>query len=89
MNRNYDWISPQLLDIHQKLKYRRIVALAELIERRHTVGYKRFLAEMQFHGIRRNVAEEYLEIMRDMDLIRLHGDRIVWNNQQDAYRSRV
>jgi len=86
---NYNWISPQLMDTHQKLKHKRIMAIAELIESRRIVNYKQFLGEMQIHGLRKNVAEEYLEALRDCGLIRFKNDLILWNNQDRVPRSRV
>ena len=53
------------------------------------VHYKRFLGEMQIHRLRKTVAEEYLEALRDFGLIRFKKDLIVWNNQKRALRSRV
>ncbi len=85
----YNWISPQLMDSHQKLKHKRLIAIAELIRSRHVVNYKQFLGEMQFHGLRKTVAEEYLEALKDFELIRFEDDLIVWNNQKRALRSRV
>jgi hypothetical protein len=77
------------MDAHQKLKHKRIMAIAELIENRRVVNYKRFLGEMQIHGLRKNVAEEYLEALRDYGLIRFKNDFILWNKQDRTLRSRV
>ena len=66
------WIDPQFMDSHQQRKHRRIMAIARLIERRGRVNHKRFLAEMQYHGLRKKVAEEYLEVLKDLGLIRMY-----------------
>ena len=78
-NKNDDWIDPQLMDSHQQRKHRRIMAIASLVERRGRVNYKRFLAEMQYHGLRKKVAEEYLEVLKDLGMIEHDKKDIVWN----------
>jgi hypothetical protein len=85
----YNWISPQLMDSHQKLKHKRLIAIAQLIRSRRVVNYKQFLGEMQFNGLRKTVAEEYLEALKDFGLIRFENDRIVWNDQDRKLQSRV
>lgn len=82
-NKTNDWIDPQLMDSHQRRKYRRIVAIAQVIERRGRVNLKRFLAEMQYHGLRKKVAEEYLEVLKDLGKIRYEKGDIVWNGDSE------
>jgi hypothetical protein len=77
------------MDAHQKLKHRRIMAIAEIIKKRQEDDYKRFLGEMQIHGLKKTVAEEYIEAMKDIGWIRLENDRIIWNRQNDSSVGRV
>ncbi len=78
--RTSNWIDPQLMDSHQQRKHKRILAIAKILERRQQVDYKQFLAEMQFHGLRKIVAEEYIDVLKDLGLIRFEDSEIVWNN---------
>ena len=78
------WIDPQLMDSHQQRKHKRIMAIAEVIQKRGKVNYKRFLAEMQYHGLRKIVAEEYLEALKDLKKIRIDKNNIVWNDKQET-----
>ena len=66
------------MDSHQKRKQKRIMAISNLIKKRVKVNYKQFLAEMQFNGLRKIVAEEYLEVMKDLDLIKFENENIIW-----------
>lgn len=81
VERTYDWIDPQLMDSHQQRKHNRVIAIAKLIERRVRVNGKMFLAEMQYHGLRKKVAEEYLEALKDFGLIKFEEGYIVWNSE--------
>ena len=63
------WIDPNLMDSHQQRKQKRIMAIANLVKKKGKINYKQFLAEMQFNGLRKIVAEEYLEVMKDLQLI--------------------
>ena len=85
---SYGWIDPQLMDSHQQRKHKRIMAIAEVIERRGTVNHKRFLAEMQYHGLRRKVAEEYLEVLKDLGMIKFEEGDIVWNGTAEDKKQR-
>ena len=76
------WIDPNLLDSHQQRKHRRVVAIANVIRKRGKVDCKRFLAEMQYYGIRKKVAEEYLEALKDLGKIRYEKGYIVWNEEK-------
>lgn len=82
-----DWIDPQLMDSHQQRKHRRIMAIAEVIKKRRRVNYKQFLAEMQYHGLRKKVAEEYLEALKHLGLIKHDKDDIVWNSENQSNKS--
>lgn len=73
------WIDHQLMDSHQQRKHRQVMAIAKLIERRGRINYKRFLAEMQYHGLRKSVAESYLELLKDLGKVRFAKCDIVWN----------
>lgn len=42
------------------------------------VNYTRFLAEMQFNGMRKKVAQEYLEVLKDLELIKCENEEVVW-----------
>jgi len=77
------WIDPQLMDSHQQGKHRRIMAIAKVIERRRRVNYKQFLAEMQYHGLRKKVAEEYLEVLKDLGMVKFDKGDIAWNGKDD------
>lgn len=78
-----DWVDPQLMDTHQQRKHKRIMAISRLIQKRGKVNYKRFLAEMQYYGIRKIVAEEYLEVLKDLEMIKFNKSHIVWNVKQE------
>ena len=86
--RSVVWIDPQLMDTHQQRKHKRIMAVAEVIKRRGRVNYKRFLAEMQYHGLRKKVAEEYLEALKDLGMIKFEEGDIVWNGTAEDKRQR-
>lgn len=75
-----EWIDPNLMDSHQQGKHKRITAIAKLLEKRQKADYKRFLAEMQYHGLRKTVAEEYLEVLKDLGTIKIEGNKIIWNS---------
>ena len=77
----YGWIDPNLMDSHQQRKHRRIRAIANVIERRERVNYKKFLAEMQYHGLRKCVAEEYLDVMKDLGWIKCENEEIIWKDK--------
>lgn len=81
------WIDPQLMDSHQRRKHKRIMAIAEVIKRRGRVNHKRFLAEMQYHGIRRKIAEEYLEVLKDLGMVKFDKGDIVWIDRQKTRKS--
>lgn len=72
-------MDPSNLDPHQKLKHRRIEDMAKVLETRGRVDFKKFLAEMQYDGIRKSVAEEYLETLKDLGKIAITEEQIVWN----------
>ena len=78
------WIDPQLMDNHQQRKHKRIMAISGVIKRRGKVNYKRFLAEMQFHGLRKSVAEEYLEVLKDLGIVKFDSNEIVWNGRDES-----
>jgi len=68
-----------LMDSHQQRKYRRVEAIANLIRNRHVVNCRKFLAEMQYFGLRRKVAEEYIDVLEDLGKIRYDKGSIIWN----------
>ncbi len=72
-----DWNIDDVVDNHQSRKSRRIRAIARVLERKVRVNYKRFLAEMQFNGMRKKVAMEYLDALKDLNWIEI-GDYITW-----------
>jgi len=76
------WIDPNLLDTHQQRKHKRIVAIASVIKQRGRVDCKQFLAEMQYYGVRKRVAEGYLDALKDLGKIRYDKGFIVWNEQK-------
>ena len=82
MSRIVDWNINDVIDGHQAQKTKRVRAVARVLERKGKVNYKQFLAEMQFNGLRKSVAEEYLDTLKDLRMIRIDKDDIVWNDQQ-------
>jgi len=72
------WIDPNLMDSHQQRKQKRVMAISNLIKKKGKVDYIQFLAEMQFNGLRKSVAEEYLEVMKDLELIKYENEDIIW-----------
>lgn len=87
MTRIVDWNIDDVIDGHQAQKTKRIRAVAKALERKGRVNYKQFLAEMQYNGLRKSVAEEYLEMLWDLGKIRIDKDDIVWNDQQTSGES--
>ena len=88
VRRSDGWIDPQYMDSHQQRKHRRIMAIGEVIERRGRVNHKRFLAMMQYHGLRRKVAEEYLEVLKDLGMVKFDKGDIVWNSKNEPNERR-
>jgi len=84
MKRTSDWIDISLMDSHQQRKHKRIMAIAEVVRRRGRVNYKEFLAEMQYHGLRKSVAEEYLEVLKDLGMMKQDKGDIVWNGNAEG-----
>jgi len=82
-------IDPQLMDSHQQRKHRRIMAIADVVKRRGRVKHKRFLAEMQYHGLRKKVAEEYLEVLKDLVMVKFDKGDIVWNGENEPNERRT
>jgi len=41
---------------------------------------------MQYHGLRKSVAEEYLEVLRDLGMIKCVKEDIVWNCESETRR---
>jgi len=74
-----DWNIDDVIDAHQTHKSRRIKAIARVLKRKGRVNYKQFLAEMQFNGMRKSVAKEYLEALKDLGIVEHEKDDIVWN----------
>ena len=72
-----EWIDPNLMDSHQQGKHKRIMAIAELIKKRQKINYKQFLARMQYQGLRKTVAKDYLEVLKDLGMIKIEEDQIV------------
>jgi hypothetical protein len=50
-------------------------------KKRQKVNYKQFLAEMQYNGLRKSVAEEYLEVLKDLGWIKVDSNDIIWNGK--------
>jgi hypothetical protein len=74
-----DWNINDVIDTHQGHKNRRIKAIAKVLECKGRVDYKRFLAEMQYNGIRKSVAEGYLDVLTELKIVRIEKEDIVWN----------
>ena len=72
-------IDPNVLDDHQKRKHRRVMEFARAIRSKEKVDFRRFLAEMQWYGLRKKVAEEYLDILKDLGKIKIESGFIYWN----------
>lgn len=75
------WIDESTLDSHQQRKKRRIQEIARVLEVRGRVDYKKFVGEMQCGGLRKVVALEYLEALKDMGKITIDEKEIVWNTE--------
>lgn len=82
------WIDPQFMDSHQQRKHKRIMAISGVIKRRDRVNYKQFLAEMQYHGLRKSVAEEYIEVLKDLGIVKFDKGDIVWNGKDQPNERR-
>jgi hypothetical protein len=76
--KTYSKIDPTVLDTHQQRKHRRIIAIERMIKERGMVNYNEFLAELQYYGIRKKVAEEYIDVLKDLRKIRFEKDFIYW-----------
>jgi hypothetical protein len=83
MTRIIDWNIDDVIDGHQAQKTKRVRAVAKVLERKGRVNYKQFLAEMQYNGLRKSVAEEYLDTLKDLRMVRIDKDDIVWNGTQN------
>jgi hypothetical protein len=81
------WIDESTLDMHQQRKKRRIQEFAKVLKLRGRADYKKFLGEMQFGGLRKVVALEYLEAMKDMGMINIDEKEIVWNSEFEEDKS--
>ena len=88
MTKTIDWNIDDVIDSNQILKEKRVRAVARVLRRKGRTNYKRFLAEMQFNGLRRVVAEEYLNILKDLGWIKCENEEIIWkgklNNESSA-----
>lgn len=42
-----------------------------------------FLAEMQYFGLRKSVAEEYIDVLKDLRKIRFDNGYIIWNEDNN------
>ena len=60
-------ITYENLDTHQRKKRERILQVAKTIQTRKQVNTKKFIAELGMNGLRKKVAEEYLETLTDYD----------------------
>lgn len=72
------------MDVHQKKKHQRIVAIAKL--NRGRVNYKEFLAEMQYQGIRGKIADEYIQVLKDLNMIKRDKEDFVPNLLSDYWK---
>jgi hypothetical protein len=88
-NRTDGWIDPQLMDSHQQRKHKRIMAISGVIKKRSRVNCKQFLAEMQYHGLRKTVAEEYIEVLKDLKMVKQDKEDIVWNGENETNERRT
>jgi hypothetical protein len=70
------------MDSHQQRKHRRIKAIAAVIEKRRRVNYKVFLAELEYQGIRKSVAEDYISALEDLGWIHCKNGDIVWDGTE-------
>lgn len=78
MRKDVDWNIDDYIDSHQTSKSKRIRAVARVLRNKVRVNYTRFLAEMQFNGMRKKVAQEYLEVLKDLELIKCENEEVVW-----------
>ena len=73
-----DWDIDDVVDVHQLQKSKRIEAVARVLKRKCRVNREKFLAEMQFNGLRKQVAVEYIEVLKTLGKVRIEGGDIVW-----------
>jgi len=67
------------LDNHQVKKKKRIRAVAEILRYRRKVRADKFVAELEFNGIRKSVAQEYINTLLVLELIKTDGAFLIWN----------
>ena len=83
MDDNIVFIPLDLLDSHQQQKAKRILEVARTLRRLERTDYKEFLAKLQFRGIRKIVAIEYLDALRDLKRVKIDKSDIVWSHETD------
>ena len=83
-----DWNINDTIDSHQSRKNRRIKAIAEVLKSKGRVNYRQFLAQMQFNGIRKSVAKGYLDVLKELGMIKHDKENIVWNRKDKANERR-
>ena len=71
-------LGPEKLDSHQKKKQERILAVAQILATRRMVMTAKFLAELQFNGIRKTVAKEYIDALIDLGWLSTDGNFLLW-----------
>lgn len=79
-----DWNMDDVIDVHQRRKSKRIRRIAKELKGKKRVNYNRFLVEMQYNGVRKNVAEGYIEVLMELGVIRHDKDDIVWNGENQG-----
>lgn len=84
-----DWNIDDVIDSHQLHKSKRIKAIASVLKRKRRVNYERFLAEMQFNGLRKQVAVEYVNVLKELGKVRIDGEDIVWVFKHEQRRRKV
>ena len=70
-------LDPNVLDSHQRRKRKRILAIEKSLLEKGKIEYTRFLAELQYSGIRKKVAEGYIEVLKDLGKITIQDGDIL------------
>ena len=73
----------EVLDTHQKKKRTRILAVAKLIKKNKVVKTDSFIAILEFNGIRKKVAKEYIDALLTLKWIKSDGVKLTWIKDQN------
>lgn len=71
-------LGAEKLDTHQNKKRERILAVAQILATRKLVHTAKFIVELEFNGLRRKVAKEYIDALIDLDWLTTDGNHLLW-----------